>query len=100
MLAEFSVIPLQTDDLSRDVARVIDVLERCEVDFHAGPMNTALQGNWDQALGAIQRCHQAVSEHHNRVITTIIIDDRIDQPHNLTEMISAVEQRLGHKVKR
>lgn len=34
-----------------------------------------------------------------RVISTITIDDRRDQPHHLEEMVRAVEQHLGHKAK-
>ena len=48
---------------------------------------------------AIRRCHEAVGAGHGRVITTITIDDRKDQPHHLDEMVNAVERHLGHKAK-
>jgi uncharacterized protein (TIGR00106 family) len=81
------------------VARVIDTLESTGLAYHLGPMSTAVEGNWKEVLAAIERCHQAVAQHHGRVITTIVIDDRKDQPHHLAEMISRVEEQLGRQAK-
>jgi uncharacterized protein YqgV (UPF0045/DUF77 family) len=50
-------------------------------------------------MEAIRRCHQVVALNHDRVVTTIIIDDRKNQPHHLAEMISSVEGQLGHRAK-
>lgn len=99
MLAEFSINPLQTEHMSKDVAKVIETLESAGVRYHLGPMSTAVEGNWDQVMEAIRRCHQVISLNHDRVITTITIDDRKNQPHNLAEMVASVEQKLGHRAK-
>ncbi len=97
MLAEFSIYPMQTEHLSRDVAKVIETLEGTGLHYHLGPMSTAVEGNAEQVLEAIRRCHEVVALSHDRVITTIVIDDRKNQPHHLAEMISSVEQQLGHR---
>lgn len=99
MLAEFSIYPMATEHMSRDVAKVIETLESTGLTYHLGPMGTTVEGNWDQVMTAIQRCHHVVALNHDRVVTTIVIDDRKNQPHRLAEMISSVEQKLGHKVK-
>jgi uncharacterized protein (TIGR00106 family) len=99
MIAEFSIYPLQAEHLSKDVAKVIETLEGAGVEYHLGPMSTAVEGNWEQVLTAIRRCHEAVKKGRDRVVTTIVIDDRQHQPHHLAEMISSVEQQLGHKTK-
>lgn len=96
MIAEFSVNPLQTEHMSRDVAKVIETLESMGVKYHLGPMSTAVEGTWDQVMEAIRRCHQLVVLNHPRVVTTIVVDDRKNQPHHLSEMISSVDQVLGH----
>ena len=97
MLAEFSIYPLQTEHMSKDVAKVIETLESTEVHYHLGPMSTAVEGNWEQVMEAIRRCHRVVALSHDRVITTITIDDRNNQPHHLAEMISSVEKKLGRR---
>jgi len=81
--------------MSRDVAKVIQTLESSGLKYHLGPMSTAVEGNWGQVMEAIRRCHQVVALNHDRVVTTITIDDRKNQPHHLEEMISSVEQQLG-----
>lgn len=98
MLAEFSINPMQTEHMSKDVAQVIETLESAGLTYHLGPMSTAVEGGWDEVIAAIRRCHQAAVQKHDRVITTIVIDDRKNQPHHLAEMISSVERQLGHCV--
>lgn len=98
MLVEFSIYPLYAEHMSKDVAKVIETLERAGLPYHLGPMSTAVEGDWDQVMEAIRRCHQMIAMEHERVLTTITIDDRKNQPHHLADMISSVEQRLGHKV--
>jgi len=100
MLADFSIYPLQTEHMSKDVARVIETLESTGLNYHLGPMSTAVEGTWEQVLAAVQRCHQAVAQNHDRVITTIVIDDRKTKPHHLSEMITRVEEELGRRVPR
>jgi uncharacterized protein (TIGR00106 family) len=95
MLAEFSICPLQTEHMSKDVAKVIETLESAGVQYHLGPMSTAVEGSWDQVMEAIRRCHQVVALSHGRVITTIMIDDRKNQPHHLADMVASVEQQMA-----
>jgi uncharacterized protein (TIGR00106 family) len=97
MLAEFSIYPLQTEHLSKDVAKVIETLENTGLDYRLGPMSTAVEGDWNQVLAAIRRCHEAVTQNHDRVITTIVIDDRKTKPHHLSEMITRVEEELARR---
>jgi uncharacterized protein (TIGR00106 family) len=97
MLAEFSIYPLQTEHMSNDVAKVIETLESGAVRFHLGPMSTAVEGDWEQVMEAIRHCHQLIALSHDRVITTITIDDRKNQPHHLADMIVSVEQKLGRR---
>jgi uncharacterized protein (TIGR00106 family) len=96
MLAEFTIYPTECSHMSRDVAKVIEILETASVEYRLGPLATAVEGDWDQVMSAIHSCHRAMLQQHPRVITTITIDDRKDQPHHLDEMVSVVEKQLGH----
>lgn len=99
MLVQFSIYPMQAEHMSKDIARVIDILESTGLDYRLGPMSTDIEGEWDQVIAAIRRCHQVVAQNHDRVITTIVIDDRKQQPHHLADMIASVERQLGRQVK-
>jgi uncharacterized protein (TIGR00106 family) len=98
MIVEFNVCPTDETHFSKDVARIIKILEEEGVPYRLGPMGTALEGDWQTVMAAIQRCHDAMIAKHGRVITTITIDERKAHPHHLDEMVSSVEKRLGHKL--
>ena len=98
MLAEFSIYPLQTEHMSKDVAKVIETLESSGLQYHLGPMSTAVEGDWEQVMEAIRRCHQVVALNHDRVVTAIMIDDRKNHAHHLADMVGSVEQQLGRRV--
>ncbi len=96
MLVEFSIYPLFKEHMSKDVAKVIETLQQTGLPYRLGPMSTSVEGDWDQVMEAIRRCHQLVALDCDRVLTIITIDDRKNQPHHLSDMISSVEQQLAH----
>ena len=97
MLAQFTVHPMDETHLSRDVAQMMEILDKEDVKYCLGPMATAVEGSWEHVMSAIRCCHDAMRERHARVITTITIDDRKGQAHHLDEIVPIVEKLLGHK---
>jgi uncharacterized protein (TIGR00106 family) len=85
--------------LSKDVAQMLEILDKEDVKYCLGPMSTAVEGSWQHVMSAIRSCHDAMRERHSRVITTITIDDRKGEAHHLHEIVPIVEKRLGHRAK-
>ena len=100
MLAEFSIYPTHTEHMSKDVARFVEVLQSAGLEYRLGPMSTAVEGSLEQILEAIRCCHQAVAQQHDRVLITVTLDDRKHEAHHLADMVTSVEQELGHRVPR
>jgi uncharacterized protein (TIGR00106 family) len=100
MLAEFSICPLGKVGLSKEIAKVVDVLESCHINYTLGPLSTCLEGTPDQVFTAIRRCHETLARDHDRVVTHIKLYERKDGPHSLAEMIDAVEKHLGRRATR
>lgn len=96
MLAQFSIYPMQAAHMSKDLARVISILEETGLEYRLEPMGTCIEGKLEEVLTAIQRCHQALACNHDRVVTSIVLDDSKAHPHHLTEMVASVEHLLGH----
>ena len=92
MLVEFAIIPTDTVRMGRDVAIVVQVLRSTGLNFQVGPMSTCIEGDWEPVLDAIRRCHEAVAEQHERVITTITIDHRKHFHHSLADAVASVNQ--------
>jgi uncharacterized protein (TIGR00106 family) len=99
MLAQFTVHPLDETHLSKDVAQMLEILDKEDVKYCLGPMATAVEGNWEKVMSAIRSCHDAMRGRHARVITTITIDDRKGKAHHLDEIVPIVEKCLGHTAK-
>ena len=104
MLAELEIIPIGTKSASLsgglvDVAKLIDA---SGLDYRVGPMGTVVEGEWDQILALAKRCHQAVLRSADRVVTTIRIDDRKDQPGagRIIQKVQSLESKVGKPLKR
>lgn len=96
MLAEFSIYPLGgTRHLSKDIAQVVQTLGETGLHFELGPLSTAIEGDWDEVLQAIQKCHRKMVEAHERVITTITIDECRSGQHRLADMVASVKRELA-----
>ena len=88
MIAEFSIVPIGVgESLSVYVARAFEVIESSGVSFEHHAMGTNLEGEWDEVMGVIKACRDALLETSGRVSLSIKIDDR-----------KGTRNRLGHKV--
>lgn len=104
MLAELEIVPIGTSSASLstllvEVARVID---RSGLDYRVGPMGTVVEGEWDQVMSLAKQCHQVLLQSADRVMTTIRIDDRKDQPGpgRISRKVQSLEAKLGKSLKR
>ena len=96
MLAEFSIYPLGgTRHLSKDIAHVVQALADTGLHFELGPLSTAVEGDWDAVMHAIHACHLRMVEAHDRVITTVTIDECKSGQHRLAEMVDSVKRQLA-----
>jgi uncharacterized protein (TIGR00106 family) len=92
MLVEFAITPLNTVHTSREIAKVVEILKSSGLFFQVGPMGTCIEGDWDPVFAVIRRCHQAVAKDHERVMTSITIDDRKHYHHPLAEIVESVSK--------
>lgn len=101
MLTEFTIIPIGVgESLSRYVVDLVKIVEESGLDYRLTPMSTVVEGEWDEVMSLVTRCHKKTREKANRVITSITIDDRAGKKDRLTGKIESVEQVLGKEVKK
>jgi len=100
MLAEFSVVPLgRGESVSEYVAECLKIVDASGLDYRINPMGTVVEGDYDEVMALVKKCHMRVMELSNRVVTTVKIDDRIGVKHMMSGKISSVEGKLGKKLK-
>ena len=104
MLAEFEMVPIGTKSasLSALLTEVVRLIDRSGLDYRVGPMGTVVEGEWEQVMLLAKQCHQALLQSADRVMTTIRIDDRKDQPGpgRMARKVQSLEAKLGKSLKR
>lgn len=99
MLLEFSTYPIGSgESLSKDVASVIDIIEKSGLPHKTHAMGTVVEGDWDELMDLVKRCHYALAENHNRVTTRIVIDDRKGASGRIEGKIDSIERHLGREI--
>ncbi len=100
MLAQVSIFPVGArESLARDVAKIIDIIDKSGLSYKTTAMATVIEGNWDEVMALIKKCHRLMRRSHNRVYTSIVIDDRKGARRRLTGKVDDVEKIIKRKLK-
>lgn len=101
MLAEFSIVPLGVGSSIGDrLAEVLKIVDASGLPYKVNPMGTVIEGEWNEVMKLIRRCHSTAMKRGERAITTISIDDRKGKPNRIEEKVRSVERRIGKSLKK
>lgn len=101
MLAEFSIVPVGIGSSIGDkLAEVLKIVDESGLPYKINPMGTVVEGEWEQVMSLIKRCHDAVMKSGERAVTTISIDDRKGKPNRIDEKVKSIEKRIGKSLKK
>jgi uncharacterized protein (TIGR00106 family) len=101
MLTEFSIIPIGIgSSIGDQIAEVLKIVDASGLPYRINPMGTVVEGEWDDIMKLIKKCHETVLNTGERVITAISIDDRKGKPNRIEEKIKSIERRLGKSLKK
>jgi len=101
MLAEFSVVPIgKGESVSQYVAECMKIVDASGIAYKINPMGTVLEGDYDEVMGIVRKCHMRVLEMSSRVITSIKIDDRKGKKGVLESKVRSVEETIGRELKK
>lgn len=102
MLFQLSMFPTgrQSASVSKDVAKVIDIIDKSGLPYKLTAMSTIIEGEWEPVMRVINKARLALRRRgHQRIYIVINIDDRKGAKKRLTGKIESVEKRLGRKVR-
>jgi uncharacterized protein (TIGR00106 family) len=101
MLVEFSIIPVgKAAGIGKDIAKVLEIVDSSGLPYKLNPMGTVVEGNWDDLMALIKKCHQAALRGGERVVTSIKIDDRKKHRNMIEEKVKSIEKRLHKPLKK
>jgi len=96
MLVEFRIIPVGAgEELKEFTGKVLAVVEKSELDYQLTAMGTLLEGEWEEIMFVVKKCHDEIKKLSERVVTEIVLDDRKDMKGRLKGNVLEVEYVLG-----
>ena len=99
MLASFSMVPVGAgEELKELVADILDIIDKSGIKYTLGAMQTTLEGDEEEVMTLIMKCHRHMREAAPRVLTHITIDDRPGARERLAGKVSDVEEVLGRRL--
>jgi uncharacterized protein (TIGR00106 family) len=97
----FSTFPIDKgESLSAEVARVIQLVDSSGLKYQTTAMGTLIEGNWDEVMHLIRRCHDLLRQTSRRVYTRISIDDREGAADQLISKVASIESKLGRGIRK
>lgn len=101
MLVEFSIVPVGSgSSIGARLAEVLDIVDSSGLPYKINPMGTVVEGEWDDIMKIIKKCHKTIMKSEERAVTTITIDDRKGKPNRIEEKVKSIEKRLGKSLKK
>jgi len=101
MLVDLSIVPIGAgSSIGDQLAEVLSIIDASGLPYKVNPMGTVIEGEWDDIMRLIKKCHRAVMKSGERALTTIIIDDRKGKPNRIEEKVKSIERRIGKPLKK
>ena len=95
-ILDLSIFPLDKgESLSPYVARAIRIIKDSGLPYVFSPMSTSIEGEWDELLALVSRCHEALRQDCHRIHVVMRVDWRDGATGRLAGKIRSVEEKLG-----
>lgn len=97
LIADISIIPL---GVGLSLSPYVAVCERVLTEAGLAPRlhanGTDVEGDWDEVMTALKRCHQALHAMGvPRIATNLRLGTRVDREASMDAKIASVEEKLG-----
>ena len=101
MLVELSMFPVNGHiHLSGEISEVLKIVDESKLPYRFTPTSTCIEGEWDDVMGLVRRCHARMRQTAPHVITFIKIEDDEGDPNKLEHNIKSVEEKVGHPLRK
>jgi uncharacterized protein (TIGR00106 family) len=96
VIMDLCVVPLGVGvSLSNYIAECERVLRAAGLETRLHAYGTNIEGEWDEVMAAVKRCHEAVhAMGAPRISTTIKLGTRTDRVQTMEDKVRSVEEKL------
>jgi uncharacterized protein (TIGR00106 family) len=97
VIIDLCIVPVGVGvSLSRYVAACERVLSVSGLKTQLHAYGTNIEGEWDEVMGAVKRCHEALHAMGvPRITTTIKLGTRTDRSQSMADKVRSVEEKLS-----
>jgi len=97
VMVDLCVVPLGVGvKLSAYIAACEKVLSDARLKTHLHAYGTNIEGEWDEVMAAVKRCHEKLHAMGvPRISTTIKLGTRTDREQSMEDKVRSVEDKLG-----
>ena len=97
MLVELTINPLgRGTHLSKDLAEILNIVDASGLPYCLTPFGTCIEGDWEQVMELVKRCHDQAKSFSHHVMTSIQIEDEDRAVNKLEENVATLERMAGH----
>ncbi len=96
VVVDLCVIPLGGEtSLSGYIAECQRILDAAGLKTHLHAYGTNIEGEWEEVMGAVKRCHERIHQMGApRISTTIKLGTRTDKVQSMEDKVASVRARL------
>ena len=99
MIAEFSIFHInECTPISRNVADIVKLVETSGLSYRLTTSTVCVEGEWEELLSLIRKCHEHVRAETSHVMTTISIEDEEGPLNKLEDLSRSLEEKITHPV--
>ena len=97
VIVDVCVVPVGVGvSVSAYVAACQEVIEQAGLTHQMHAYGTNIEGDWDEVMSVVKRCHQRVHElGAPRITTTLKLGTRVDRAQTMDDKIQSVQKKLG-----
>jgi uncharacterized protein (TIGR00106 family) len=100
MLAHVNFTPVGTGEETKELlAKAIKIVDKSELDYQLTSMGVIIEGDWEEVMVLIRKCHDEIRSFAERVVTNIAVDDRKDMQNRLRSNALEIEYAVGGPLK-
>jgi uncharacterized protein (TIGR00106 family) len=101
MMVQLSIMPISDNPhLAESVAKAVKIIDESGLEYRLTSMGTLIKGDWKEVMEVVKKCHEAVREDYDRVMTQIKIDDVKNGERTFEDKIKSVEEKAGMEFKK
>lgn len=94
VIVDFCVIPMVgTASLTPYIAECQQILEEAGLSYQLHAFGTNIEGEWDQVMMAVKRCHMRIHEMGaGRISSTLKLGTRVDLLQSMADKVRSVSE--------